>query len=1325
MDPFKRDIRKRMAHKMANMKRKHPSRMPVLPHILSLDKALASGYVLDPALFAKTNGAYNGARNFSFPPVPIGSKYSSPSKASSSSSLQQRDLGLAPNPNIVEEIGDRHWHVQGRRGRISIRNDKKIVTYLRRQLRKRIQQWYDETDSDEYDEEKHDRMPLNLDSEAYAKRTPSCRHRKKAIFEQYNDVGGRVSKEGTMVKEDTFVMRHPLIDMSPLPTSRVHSSSDSVLDVIDGDIMDNNNTLTQSSALKYTSQNGDNDVVVNGNSLEKGVTFAEREFEIVPEDKRTAPKSSSSMSITSISSGTSSQRQTPVHREGQVPETLPEIHTTKHDSHSSQSSTAQSPPLVDVLKLPKIAGASTEYENVNEDSNIDDEVRQAQERPDTRGSTVDSDEQIVAFTPVPTPYPLPIGRSDTNDYLKLDYPNTVDQIIRGQLNVKCQINKRIIRIYVSSGISDCEPERNAMMEKVYPKLRQHCTERGFELQISDPNWGLKDSIFDDQGHTDLCLQELKRARQVSRGPNFVTFLAQKYGASEIPTCISCEEFNALTNLLQGRRDEYIASHRPPTSEGDVEAPSGDGSLVREKSSDSLKTKEPNVSKTVEAQKTQVSEGEGGKSKLNQSHDDDVVKEKSDRDYDSEITLLNTWYKLDENTVPPVYRLQLISSQFKDINARDNVRRVTAKQQWGIQHRRLEALFQTYIRDITSDPARIDNCYKSVLEREIEEGILNLEYKPFEEVQWFRRKITDLEMNVGDFNAKEFMDIIPMSSKANKERSDRLHVLSNIKIPDRTSLSNVHEYSVGWHADGIRPETNRGHYLYIEKMARDLGDVLINKVDRAIHDNMAATDAKSKLYDEIAQHVQFVRERSRVFHGRKETMNKIKEYVRMGPRQPLIIHGQSGYGKTSVMAKAAKDAPYMLKYGEPHVVVRLVGITGESLHIRQLLRSMCLQLCYIFHQNSAMIPHDYRGALNDFNGRLAGATEDNPLFIFMDSLDQLSNENDGRGLQWLPKELPEHVYMIVSTLSEDHYDCFSTLKKMFPEGDNFVEIPELPESDAEFILDHLLAHENRAMTTEQHDVITTAFRKCPTPLYLRLAINESKTWRSYSTGKQIWIADSVKKVITAIFSKMESQHGEPFIRRALGYITAARSGVTHSELLDLLSLDDLVMGDVSSHMTVNVRRFPPILLMRLRNDLDWYLTEQSADDTWTYRWSHRKLHEGAVERYLEQKDKAPSYHSALSEYFMGIWANKKKPYPGSESGAFRYVDPQALTYNINTPTGKTKTIFNLRKLNELPHHLINSNQFEKLKLAILLNYEWFGLNYERPLYGLFSTIFTTL
>jgi len=56
-----------------------------------------------------------------------------------------------------------------------------------------------------------------------------------------------------------------------------------------------------------------------------------------------------------------------------------------------------------------------------------------------------------------------------------------------------------------------------------------------------------------------------------------------------------------------------------------------------------------------------------------------------------------------------------------------------------------------------------------------------------------------------------------------------------------------------------------------------------------------------------------------------------------------------------------------------------------------------------------------------------ASSSTPVVLILDSLDQLSADEGGRQMGWLPKDLPDDVYLIMSTLPGDEYECFPRIK----------------------------------------------------------------------------------------------------------------------------------------------------------------------------------------------------------------------------------------------------------------------------------------------------------
>ena len=327
-------------------------------------------------------------------------------------------------------------------------------------------------------------------------------------------------------------------------------------------------------------------------------------------------------------------------------------------------------------------------------------------------------------------------------------------------------------------------------------------------------------------------------------------------------------------------------------------------------------------------------------------------------------------------------------------------------------------------------------------------------------------------------------------------------------------------------------------------------------------------------------------------------------------------------------------------------------------------------------------------------------------IKIDGCLYILDEHDGRKLAWLPKELPQHVRLVVSCLQEEQYVCFPHLKKlMTKKKDNLVEVKEMPIEDAMTIMEYWYRQSDRRITTDQFDMITSCVAKCPIPLYLRVLYNESLLWPSSLDAEDIKMGASVKNVATVIFGRLEKDFGEPLVRRALGYLTASKNGLTDNEMEDLLSLDDVVMDDVTINMRPSLRRLPTALWLRVRDELGEYVEEVLADGFVTIQWAHSQFREAADDRYMKQRDKAPSYHKALAEYFSDKWSSVPKPFGADEEGVLRYVTPQPLYRDISLTAEKSKRVYNMRSLSELPYHLLHAQQMDLLKKDCLCNFEF--------------------
>ena len=77
----------------------------------------------------------------------------------------------------------------------------------------------------------------------------------------------------------------------------------------------------------------------------------------------------------------------------------------------------------------------------------------------------------------------------------------------------------------------------------------------------------------------------------------------------------------------------------------------------------------------------------------------------------------------------------------------------------------------------------------------------------------------------------------------------------------------------------------------------------------------------------------------------------------------------------------------------------------------------------------------------FKKLLCCATEEAPMVIFLDSLDQISGADGAHSLMWLPTKLPPYVKFVVSSLPQ-LYGVLDNLFKIIPSRENRIEITPL-------------------------------------------------------------------------------------------------------------------------------------------------------------------------------------------------------------------------------------------------------------------------------------------
>jgi len=640
----------------------------------------------------------------------------------------------------------------------------------------------------------------------------------------------------------------------------------------------------------------------------------------------------------------------------------------------------------------------------------------------------------------------------------------------------------------------------------------------------------------------------------------------------------------------------------------------------------------------------------------------------------EKNLLEQWYRRDDNAVPPVYLLQPRTGEFIE------------HQHWEKVETKLRQTFQSAIKKISLSSDAALKYTTSATEQEIVAGALNVS-DANEHVFCFLRDIKGMP---DDVSATSFRETEPEAARKQVALKKRL----------KKQLSgNVHEYTAEWQGDGPSQE-------HLDQLCTDV----FAELSKVILAETGKLEKVDSLEAEIAAHDTFGKERARIFIGRENIRKAIADYVAGSDPHPLAIWGASGSGKSALMAKAIEQ---LQKSGQD-VFYRFIGATPESSNGRALLESLCKQISRRYGVDESTIPSEYKDLVQEFPKRLALAESDKPLVLFLDALDQLSDTDNVRNLIWLPADLPPNVYLVVSTLDGD---CLQALESKLPAGSR-LEVQPMPVEEGKNILTEWLSGVDRQLQKKQEEYLLGKFQKCGLPLYLKLAFEEARLWKSYDALPEL--SEDIPGILGDLFTRLsrESNHGGKLVSHSLGYLAAAKHGLAEDELLDVLSRDqklyrwfldtvhhipdDLVKAVINylgpdrckqyqitgsdsekqrkaeTWFNRNIRsnekelseflasvlpvvggpHLPVVLWSRFYFDLEPYLTERSADGTSLLAFYHTTSFKKVItENYLSGEEKSKR-HLNLANYF----------------------ESQPL-YHASAETDKP----NLRKLSEMVYH----------------------------------------
>ena len=793
----------------------------------------------------------------------------------------------------------------------------------------------------------------------------------------------------------------------------------------------------------------------------------------------------------------------------------------------------------------------------------------------------------------------------------------------------------VIRVFVSSTFSDLKHERNALQEK-FRELEAYCQSRRFQFQAIDLRWGVPSEAGLDHRTMRICFDELRRSQEISPRPNFLILLGDRYGWRPLPEEISTDEFAQLAKTV---------------------------------------AKEPIT-----------------------------------------LEILEQWYRRDANAVPPVHVLRSRRDppdpqeppHWTDFSRDDRNR--DGRGWLAVQELLWSVVNETFAPDELpgrfevpcepdSPPPSIVRFQTSATEQEIWNGALRVPDAQ-QHVFAFVRRIENIEQclakDPSGAGLKDFVDLQPDGRRDLVAAAAQQRMLAELKrrlaSEDASLPSNYYEITTAARLKfGEATQRYDVTEEHVETLCKAVYDRLFPVVERQIDEYWGESKSDSalavhptaptperELELEIEAHDRFGAERAprRRFVGRKPELRRILDYLRGSDRRPLVVYGPSGTGKTALLAHAARLAKKVFgrKLRDRKPIVRYLGTTPHSGTVRSLLTSLCRQLRREFgvpgdpptelrelEDDFVKLPADYSAQRADQPAQ--------PIFLFLDALDQLDDSDHGRQLTWLRysshMQLPEHVKLVVS--------CLSDVPDAEPAGQPLRVLEQRQLTAGGIAIDELTGPEaaallfNRWLRDEtgpnitpssdgrprrtirskpQRDYLqacldqTTDGTECRRPLYLKILYEEARLWRSFDPPPPA-VPATVNDLLDGLFRRLRQpeQHGQ-LLNLALSYLAASRYGLAENELLEVLFSNrgyknylDRSNQRLGHEFPEGARQIPIALWSRLRHDLDPFLSERAAPGGFVLNFYHRQVAEFVRRRLLDDKPLTRiRRHRRLATYF---------------------------------------------------------------------------------------------
>jgi WD40 repeat protein len=378
--------------------------------------------------------------------------------------------------------------------------------------------------------------------------------------------------------------------------------------------------------------------------------------------------------------------------------------------------------------------------------------------------------------------------------------------------------------------------------------------------------------------------------------------------------------------------------------------------------------------------------------------------------------------------------------------------------------------------------------------------------------------------------------------------------------DYSPVGPVHTRQTGQLPNGKRFGT--GSVTNLQAFCQEVFSLLYTALD---NEYPAYGSVADPLALAAVQHELLSKTHAKNFVGRSTELSAVTAYLNDSAAcTPLVVHADTGLGKTAFLAKCATEA----QQAGAWVLKHFVGTNAESFSGDNMLLGLIRGLANLLDLKQATWVSEAARLRAQFSQLLAAASQQHKdkvaaVVFVVDGVEKLTTSSSlpFADLSWVPLRLPPGIKMILSCSTDSSsspvLQAASSRRPPMP----LLSLQPIDREDAATLVRKYLDVYHKKLCEDPADgllgdqmsLLLSKVEAC-TPLYLRTILNELVRFGVYEklTVYLTQLPELLRDLFAFVLKEIEQEHGEEFARVAFTTLAVVEDSILESDYARFLA-----------------------------------------------------------------------------------------------------------------------------------------------------------------------------